>query len=717
MTAYQNQVNKNSFKINLLQNKTVNLKKLMVEFCIMQQYIQPLIQFFHLHPHFAGIFTFFVVFCEAMAVIGVVVPGSITMTAIGLLIGTNVIPAGNTFLWGICGAILGDEVSYLLGRYYKDQLHKIWPFKKHPEFLVKSEIFFSKHGGKSVFIGRFFGPMRSMIPMVAGMLKMTQGRFLLAAIPSAAIWAVMYIMPGVLLGALSMELPPKIATQFALIILGAIIIFWAIVWIMHRFAKTIYNKLDEWIMALWLLMRNSYACRWFVKLLTDPREPNNHSQLALFFLGILTITLFIFTLQNTLHHGIITILNEPVFNMLQSFRTLRLDKVMVTITALGEPELLLVIGTIFGLWLIYKRYYYTAIHWVLLMLAAVILVEGIKHLAFFPRPNYSLNGHNSSSLPSGHTTLSIAFFGFLAALASRYVAKEKFWFPYIFASVIISLIILSRLYLGAHWVSDIICGIFAGVSLALVFTISYRRIHKQDLTVWPLITTYIAIFFVVWFGYNLIYFKKQLENNTIHWPTQTITTNDLFAQKANIPVYRENRLGRPTDIFNVQSLNSLEEVKQNLLQQGWEIQPPDFTFNGMLLRLLGNSLLSQMPLLPQLYHNKPAILVMTKTINNSDNYLLLQFWESDIILTDSKLPLYLGVIAYRKLETRFLSLHHNHQKTIEFYGAIAGLSPLEKNYKVTQLTYPLATLPPEIKDLNWDGKIILITPKIKNKVK
>lgn len=680
----------------------------------MQQYIQPLIQFFHLHPHFAGIFTFFVVFCEAMAVIGVVIPGSITMTAIGILIGSNVIPAGGTFLWGICGAILGDEISYLIGRYYKTRLHKVWPFRKHPEFLEKSEKFFSQHGGKSVFLGRFFGPMRAMIPMVAGMFNMPQLRFLVAAIPSSALWAVMYIMPGVLLGVLSLELPPKVATQFTLFALGAIIVFWGIVWLAHHFSKQVYYAFDRYIMTLWLYIRNCRMCKWFTNLLTDPREPDNHQQLSLLIFTIITIILFFASLQSALHHGIITILNEPIFNFLRSFRAPKIDHVMVAITSLSEPKAMIIFESLFLIWLIYKRYYYTAIHWFLLIVSCVLLVGGIKHFVYSPRPGGLLAHKNPSSIPSGHTAFAIAVFGFLAAVISRYLEESKRWIPYAITSTLVTLIIFSRLYLGAHWLSDIICSIFAGLSLAMLFTISYRREHLQNIALKQFISILLILFTVTWFIYNLVYFKKNIESYKLVWPTQTITLKELQSKPADHPIinlYRFNRLGRPVEAFNIAWLDSIEDIKNNLTTQGWTVQPTDVNLSVIIQRLLGNSIISQLPLLPQLFHNKPAVLVLTRTTNNPEIYLLLQLWESDITIADSKIPLWIGVLNYHKLESKILSLHYNHKKDAKFYGATEEFIPFLKNYKLFQMIYPLENQPLEIQDLNWNGKVILIMPK------
>jgi membrane protein DedA with SNARE-associated domain len=59
---------------------------------------------------------------------------------------------------------------------------------------------FARHGGKSVFIGRFFGPVRAVIPLTAGILRMPPGRFWVANVGSAILWAPAILFPAALLG-------------------------------------------------------------------------------------------------------------------------------------------------------------------------------------------------------------------------------------------------------------------------------------------------------------------------------------------------------------------------------------------------------------------------------------------------------------------------------------------------------------------------------------
>src|SRR5690242_7956049 len=124
--------------------------------------INSILQWLNTHPQTAGFATFIISAIESIAIIGTIIPGSVMMTAIGTLAGAGVIPLWPTMIWAILGAIAGDGVSYWLGHYFKDRIHDIWPFKQHPAILEKGELFFYKHGAKSVFIGRFVGPVRAL---------------------------------------------------------------------------------------------------------------------------------------------------------------------------------------------------------------------------------------------------------------------------------------------------------------------------------------------------------------------------------------------------------------------------------------------------------------------------------------------------------------------------------------------------------------------------
>src|SRR5580704_13178436 len=140
-------------------------------------YIQPLTDWLQANPRWSLFITFFIALAESLAIVGSIIPGSITMTAIGILAGSGVMRLDLTLIAAILGAVCGDSLSYALGFFYSERLLDVWPFKKYPKWLKYGKDFFARHGGKSVLLGRFIGPLRSLIPVIAGILHMKQWRF------------------------------------------------------------------------------------------------------------------------------------------------------------------------------------------------------------------------------------------------------------------------------------------------------------------------------------------------------------------------------------------------------------------------------------------------------------------------------------------------------------------------------------------------------------
>ena len=145
-------------------------------------------------------FIFAVTLGEALAVVGLFVPGTPILILVGAMIAAGHLPMGPLFLAATLGAIVGDGVSYAVGRRFRGAIRSSWPFTRWPGLLARGETFFVRHGAKSVAIGRFLPAVRAMVPLAAGTLGMTAGRFYFANVLSAAIWAPAHILPGVLLG-------------------------------------------------------------------------------------------------------------------------------------------------------------------------------------------------------------------------------------------------------------------------------------------------------------------------------------------------------------------------------------------------------------------------------------------------------------------------------------------------------------------------------------
>jgi membrane protein DedA with SNARE-associated domain len=148
----------------------------------------------------AGPITFALAFGESMVLLGLILPATVVLAGAGVLAGWGVLDFWTLVIWGAPGAFLGDAVSFWLGRRCGPFILGLWPMSRRPELVEQGRRFFLRHGGKSVFIGRFFGPLRAMVPLIAGMMHMGNLRFQLANGASAILWIIGILAPGAMVG-------------------------------------------------------------------------------------------------------------------------------------------------------------------------------------------------------------------------------------------------------------------------------------------------------------------------------------------------------------------------------------------------------------------------------------------------------------------------------------------------------------------------------------
>jgi membrane protein DedA with SNARE-associated domain len=143
---------------------------------------------------------FGVAFLESFAFIGLVVPGAVFAVSAGFFASRGMLSLSALIISGAVGAILADLASFYLASRYGDKVTAAKFYPKYQPYMEKGRRFFERHGGKSVFFGRFIGLIRPVIPFLAGLLKMNAVRFWVYAIASGVLWAIAYIGAGYLFG-------------------------------------------------------------------------------------------------------------------------------------------------------------------------------------------------------------------------------------------------------------------------------------------------------------------------------------------------------------------------------------------------------------------------------------------------------------------------------------------------------------------------------------
>jgi membrane protein DedA with SNARE-associated domain len=161
--------------------------------------VETVVTFVREHESWAGPIAFIVAFGESFCFLSLLVPGTAILVGIAALLAASGIEASilmPAILWAGFGGTLGYAVSFWIGRYFKDSVHKIWPFTTRPHLITQAQEFFETYGAFGVFLGHFFGPVRAVIPVVAGMFNMREVPFQIANVLSAFIWATGIVGPS-----------------------------------------------------------------------------------------------------------------------------------------------------------------------------------------------------------------------------------------------------------------------------------------------------------------------------------------------------------------------------------------------------------------------------------------------------------------------------------------------------------------------------------------
>lgn len=442
-----------------------------------------------LHPGWLALALFTTAFVESLAIAGIIVPGVAILFAVAVLAGETGMPLPEALLWAGLGAIAGDTASFGLGRLLQDRLTTVWPLSRYPAIISTGERFFHQHGGKSVIIGRFVGPVRPVIPLVAGALMMSWRRFLAFNIASAIAWAPVYIFPGFLVGsAMASEIQPPAhfypAVGIGLAALTAVYVILVRSQLGLRENGRVYQWLEH-------SMARYEATHRFWRLYTNQRPAREGEfPLASFMLALGAGALFLIWAQLATATNLLEGFDQAVLHWFEQLRQPLLDGPFIAVTLLGDPPVLIAAGALACLTLMFRGYYAAAIHILAAVLVTIALVWGLKYLLDVPRPEEVAGPPGSGAFPSGHTAGITLVVTLLAGFVAGETRQRKRWQLYVLLSLPLVPVALSRLYLGVHWFTDVIGGLLLALAVTGAARASYSRYDKVPLS--PDVTTVIA---------------------------------------------------------------------------------------------------------------------------------------------------------------------------------------------------------------------------------
>lgn len=651
------------------------------------------------HPYWAGTIIFLVSLSESLVIVGLLVPGTVIMFGVGALVAAGALELWPTLVLAAAGAVAGDGMSYWLGYHYHDRLRQWWPFNRHPELLRRGEEFFHRHGGKSVLLGRFVGPVRPVIPVVAGMLNMPPRRFLVVNVLSALGWAPGYILPGVVFGA-SLGLASAVASRLAVIVVLLLLILWITVWAVRHIVKLLQPRAEAMAGRVLGWSRRHPVPGVITAVLVDPKQPELRG-MAIWALLLLTPGWGLLAGLEMLDAAPLARLDSAVFHILQGLRTPWADQFIVLLGQLGDAQVLVPLMLAVTLMLVLLRHRHAAAHWLAAFGFGVLLVAGMQFVLHLPRPLHALPVQFQLF---SHAAMSMLVYGFLAVLLARELPAPRRWLPYVGASMLIVGVAVARLYLGVHGLSEVLAGLLGGLLWVALLGVSYRRHPAPPVPLTMLGATSLLVLLLAGALHVSAHHARDVEQYAVHHRLRTVDAEAWWdGAWQELPAYRKDLKGEPSQPLTLQWLGDIDELRRYLAARGWH-EPVDLDLKTMLVWLTPSPVLAELPVLPQVHDGRHESLLMVRALPGGEKQLVLRLWTADARTRDGNTPLWIGNVTRQHVSKRIPLFTVARSEAVfkqplaEFEGALDGLT--WKRVQRTGLH--------ETRYNNWNGEVILL---------
>lgn len=591
-------------------------------------------------------------FLESIAFIGTFIPGSTAMFIAGALVGTGSLNLGWVMACALVGAVAGDAASYTFGVRYKDRIAQVWPFKTHKGVLTAGERYFEKHGAKSVIFARFIGPLRAIVPVVAGMLGMNPGRFLFINILSALVWAPVHILPGVVFGA-SIELAG--AVSFRLVIVFAVIV--ALAWVAYKLAGVCVSNARVWSMwsrshiIRWARRGNGPIGRLILRAL-NPDSPAAGLIGVISVLMLISTAVFFSTLDDVTRGGPLVQIDMSTFRFLQSLRSSWADDVLAVLALLGSVPTLIALVIMVMVWMLFERRRRTVAYWLVAVVFSQLLILAIQ--ATTQRLTFSAFTSGAHPFPSNHVAGTVVIYGFLAFLLARRVGPVLRVIVTTIAICILVAIAFSGLYFGRFTISDAVGG--AALALIWVFLITLTAVwrHPETPATHAWLPVGVAAVLVASVGLQLG--TRWHADMSMHQQAQVATeitplewTDTLWR---TFSCYRSNMEGDKREPITVQWAATPAELGAQLRSRGW-VEGTQLSLHSLLSLVAPNVTATALPVLPKLNNGEPSALVFIRSKTMPDERDVLRFWPTRFTLTRrsgaAATPIWLGSLVHERL--------------------------------------------------------------------
>ena len=374
------------------------------------------------------------------------------------------------------GAVLGDAGAYWIGRTGGLALIRRYGrfLRVDDAKLERAQDFFRRHGGKTVFFGRFVSLLRMLAALLAGVTRMPYARFSLYNATGGICWALLFGSLGYGFGRQLPRLEHAIGQAGALVVLLAALLValilvgrWAVnnaaeirAWVTRSIkrigASPFLRRLSERHPRAWSFVARRFAATEYLGL---------HLTIGLG-LSLGALWLFGGISEDIIHHDPLTQFDLTIAHAFYRHASPTGVAIAKGVSLLGSPACIAAWGLVLIALLVVRRQYLLLVGWIAALAGGGLLDVALKQVFHRTRPTWDVPLVTALgwSFPSGHAMGSLVAYGMLAYVLVRELHGRRRRLAVIAGATLLILSIgLSRMYLGVHYFSDVIGGYAAGV--------------------------------------------------------------------------------------------------------------------------------------------------------------------------------------------------------------------------------------------------------------
>ncbi len=613
--------------------------------------LQASLDWVNAHPHWALLLLFAFAFLDALFVIGVFVPAGLALFAAGALVAFGTLELPIAVTTAALGAIAGDSLSFWLGRHYGERLFSTAPLRRYPEMVNNGRLFFTRYGALSVAMARFLGPVRAIIPALAGAAGMRVRNFVAADVTSAFGWAFTFILPGVAFGA-SLGLAAEVAGRLALLLLALAAALALTIWLTAVIGRTTQRHAESWIGGMLDWSRRHRRLGVFGAALADPKQPETPVLALLGILLLIVSGIWLWLWAGVGLHRYPSAFDAAIFQWMRDLHTPWGLALGNRLLLLGEWIVYVPVALVVFIGLVVLRKRRAAAHWLAALAFGALLSTGL-HAIPTVAPPFAFFG---TPPPAEHLerdlVLSTIIYAFLSILLSTGASAPMRRLLTGGAVTVLLLTALGRLYVGAQWTSVTMFSMLVGLIWSGLLGLGYRRHRPERMPAARLLPPVLVAFCI---GTALAW--STLRTPTADAASLRIVSTAQWRSEGGIelPRSRIDIAGRDRQPLNLQWAGDLPTIAQHLRDRGWE-PPPKLSTSTALRWLTQESVIAALPILPQVHAGHHPALSLRR-IADDDHAELLRLWQTGVLLDDGR-PLWVGAVTAIEARSQYRLLRY-----------------------------------------------------------